>query len=63
VRRTSISSAPASAPHIEGRAMRGEWTLAGSMGWLAYIAPPWWPGTTQQRTALSRLQDPCCSAV
>jgi hypothetical protein len=22
------------------------------MGWLACIAPPWWPGTTPQRTAL-----------
>jgi hypothetical protein len=26
--------------------------ITSGVGWLAYIAPPWWPGTTQQRTAL-----------
>jgi hypothetical protein len=26
--------------------------ITSGMGWLASTAPPWWPGTTQQRTAL-----------
>ena len=46
--RTPFAGAPTPARHTKKINKK----ITSGMGWLAYIAPPWWPGTTQQRTAL-----------